>query len=414
MDMDCERELRLLCDTFRKCHVPATVLSLADTVGVAASSHFQFLSPDFLDGDRTVRQCLGDLAPKTVYKVCDGLDRCYIYLLLPDGKDSTLLLLGPYLSVEPTPARILELTENLGIPPKSQRYFNEYYTAIPVISAGSRLFVLLDTFCESLWNSPSFAIVDVDREYRVPVSPINETARNDNFDEILVNMKTMEARYEFENELMRAVSLGQLHKENQLLADFPEQAFEKRAADPLRNAKNYCVIMNTLLRKAAEDGGVHPVYLNNISSEFALKIEQMASLSGHIALMREIFRSYCRLVRKHSMKSYSLLVQKTVLLIDSDLSANLTLHTLAKHQNVSEGYLATVFKRDTGKTVSQYIREKRVKHASYLLATTHLQVQTVALHCGIVDVQYFSKIFKKETGKTPKEYRESVKKSETK
>ena len=108
---------------------------------------------------------------------------------------------------------------------------------------------------------------------------------------------------------------------------------------------------------------------------------------------------------------YSLVVQRTILLIDSDLSADLSLKTLAENQNISPGYLSTVFRRDTGKTLSEYIRDKRIRHAEHLLATTHLQVQTVALHCGIMDVQYFSKIFKKHTGKTPKAYRESLKRS---
>ena len=122
-----------------------------------------------------------------------------------------------------------------------------------------------------------------------------------------------------------------------------------------------------------------------------------------------MFRSYCRLVRRHSLKNYSLIVQKTILLIDSDLAADLSLSTLAESQSVSPGYLSTIFRRETGKTVSGYIRDKRIKHAMHLLGTTKLQIQTVALHCGIMDMQYFSKIFKKHTVKTPKEYREQAK-----
>ena len=408
MGFDCEKELQFLCDVFCKCHIPARTVSLTDTMDSLFSDEGNPFSGQS-DGAKSVRQYFGDLASCTLYKSCDELNRCYSYLLLPDGKESTVLFIGPYRGVELPQSQVLEFAEKMGIPPKSQRYFNEYYAGIPLVPDGSHLFVLLDTFCERIWNRPSFAIVDVNRENHLPVSPINETARSDNFDEILVNMKAMETRYEFENELMQAVSLGQLHKENQLISNFSEYPFEKRTTDLLRNAKNYCIIMNTLLRKAAEKGGVHPVYLDNVSSEFALKIEQLSSLSENALLMREMFRSYCRLVRKHSLHSYSLLVQKTVLLIDSDLSANLTLRTLAEQQNVTPGYLATLFKRETGKTISEYIREKRVKQASYLLATTHLQVQTIALHCGIVDVQYFSKIFKKQTGKTPKEYRELMK-----
>jgi YesN/AraC family two-component response regulator len=113
-------------------------------------------------------------------------------------------------------------------------------------------------------------------------------------------------------------------------------------------------------------------------------------------------------VYKHSAKKLSPIVKKTVLIIDSDISAELSLQGLASKLGVSAGYLATVFKKETGKTVLEYIKDKRIEHATYLLETTSLQIQTVALHCGVMDVQYFSKMFKNKTGKTPKEYRETA------
>ena len=401
-----ENELRFLCETFKKSHVRASVISPTEPIrSVMDTDLWQLLGKS--DDGMTVRQFLGELEPQTRYRSIDGFKLCYLYLLLPTSGKQSILLIGPYLS-EPMPAHeVLELGERIGLSPKSQRYLSEYYEGIPVLPPSGHLFLMLDTFCERIWESPSFPLVDVNQENLHPVSPLHETTHTDHFDDLLVNMKAMELRYAFENELMQAVTLGQIHKEGQLLAAFSDQAFEKRLADPLRNAKNYSIIMNTLLRKAAEAGGVHPVYLDKISSGFAQKIEQLSSLSDNRTLMMEMFRSYCRLVRKHSMKSFSPLIQKTVLLIDSDLSANLTLHSLANSQKVSAGYLSTLFKKETGKTVSEYIRERRVKHASHLLTTTRLQVQTVALHCGIMDVQYFSKIFKRQTGKTPKEYRES-------
>ena len=97
------------------------------------------------------------------------------------------------------------------------------------------------------------------------------------------------------------------------------------------------------------------------------------------------------------------------MLIEKDLAADLSPHLLAENQNVSLGYLSTVFRKETGKTLSEYIREKRIKHAAHLLRTTHLQIQTVALHCGIMDVQYFSKTFKKYMGVTPTSLREAIK-----
>jgi len=218
----------------------------------------------------------------------------------------------------------------------------------------------------------------------------------------------MEKRYKYENEMMRAVSEGQINKLDFFTGKFNYNLLKKRTNDTLRNIKNYCIIMNTLLRKAAQNGGVHPIYIDNVSSSFAVKIESLQKTETAPSLMTEMFKTYCRLVRQHSMKNYSPIAQRTIAVIDSDISANLTLSVLAKQQNLSAGYLSTVFKEETGKTLTEYIRNKRIKHAQYLLSTTNLQIQTIALHCGIMDVQYFSKTFKKQTGKTPKEYRDEL------
>ena len=118
--------------------------------------------------------------------------------------------------------------------------------------------------------------------------------------------------------------------------------------------------------------------------------------------------AYCHLVRKHTTKQYAPLVKKVILLIDADISAELSLARIAEQLEVSPGYLSTLFRKETGKTLSAHIRSRRISHAAHLLSTTGLQVQTVAMHCGILDVQYFSKLFKRQVGKTPNEYRKAA------
>jgi AraC-like DNA-binding protein len=407
-DMFCENELHLLCDTLRKGHVRVSIGTPEELSSHLSDTGADGVLDSPLSGDDSTSRLLDASEPETVYRMVDASGLCFSFLRLCAPAQKKLLLIGPYLNAPPSQNQLLELGERLGISPKQQRYLEEYYQSIPVFSEGNPLFMLLDTFCERMWDRPSFAIVDVGKPDPPLVSPINAHHLDNGADEIAVNMKTMEKRYAFENEMIRAVSLGQLHKEKQLLSAFGGSFFEKRLTDPLRNAKNYAIIMNTLLRKAAESGGVHPLYLDRISSEFAARIEQLPHLSEQAALMREMFRSYCRLVRKHTLQKFSPVIQKTILLINSDLSANLSPALLAKKQNISAGYLSTVFRRETGKTVSEYVREKRMTHAAHLLETTNLQIQTVALHCGVMDVQYFSKLFKRYSGKTPREYRDTM------
>ena len=404
-----ENELNFLCETLRKSHIRASSASLFDPVGEVVDVEIFGAAAQNTDPQLPFYKYIGDVQPHTMYKTTDELSRWYIYFLLPTVTEQRVFFAGPYLSHALSTEELLEIGMRIGVPSGSQQYLAEYYTGIPVLDAGDRIFLMIDTFCERIWGSPSFSIIDVNKQDSAPPSPINRGSHGEDGDDILVNMRVMEKRYEFENGIMQAVSLGQIHKETALLSMFSEYQVERRTADAVRNVKNYCIIMNTLLRKAAEKGGVHPLYLDRISSEFAIKIEKLSTLDLSSELMLDMFRSYCKLVREHSTKSYSPVVQKTILIIDSDLSANISLGSLAKKQNISSGYLSTVFKKETGKTVSEYVRIKRMKHAMHLLATTNIQVQTVASYCGIMDVQYFSKLFKLHTGKTPTEYRETAK-----
>lgn len=352
---------------------------------------------------------IGAVEDRTIYKMTGALSLNYIYFRLPDTAKDTIFFIGPYLSRPLTPQQILEIEEKNFLSPKLHKFMLDFFSSTPSLADSSHVFVFLDALLEKVWKGEPFSTVDVDNDHTLPISPISDLGEPDDPDSVFLNINIMEKRYQYENELIRAVTLGQINKANTLLSTFSSMSFEKRLSDPLRNLKNYCIIMNTLLRKAAEAGGVHPVYIDNVSSGFAQKIEQTTSTTDGSALMHEIFKGYCRLVRKHSMKEYSPIVQKSIIFIDSNLSSNLSLSTIAQAQNVSAGYLSTIFRRETTKTITEYIAERRVKHASHLLSTTHLQIQTVALHCGIMDVQYFSKVFKKYTGKTPKEYRDSLK-----
>lgn len=400
--------LDFICDFFQRCHIRTSIVSLSESIDSVLDAHFFDIAGLFFDKRFSVNTYFGDIEPMTQYRFTDDFQFCYIYLQLPFDEPKNILFIGPFLSTSYSTIDIYELGERIGISPHAKEPFEEYYRSIPVLSPGDRLFTMIDTFCERIWDSPTFSITEVNKPLSSLFTTLDTLSQTNTFDETLANINVLEIRYSFENELTRAIVNGQLQKENLLLDAIKENAFQKRLTDPVRNAKNYCIIMNTLSRKAAEQGGVHPFYIDRTSSDFAARIEQLGAISEAPILIREMFRTYCQLVRTHMTKPYSPIIQTTMMIIDSNLSAELSLHPLAAQQGISDGYLSMIFKKETGKTVSEYIREKRIQHAMHLLNTTHLQIQTIALHCGIMDVQYFSKIFKKQTGKTPLEYRKSL------
>ena len=402
-----EAELRILRDTFRKCRISTVIADLTKTLSEFPESQLHTRLTGAAEQDKPLGDYIPEVQPATVYRMRDHLGCRYIYLALPELPTDAILLIGPYLSEPLIQHQLMEWAESQGISPSQQSQVETYLHTLPLLQDNSHLFALLDAFAERLWGVNGYSSEEFDQDALTALSMLTEKSASSSEEDTLLNIRNTELRYGFENEMMNAVAKGQVHQADRFLSNSNTFLFEQRVADPVRNAKNYCIIMNTLLRKAAERGGVHPMYLDTTSSSFASRIEQLHTLDPLPKLMTEMFRTYCRLVRKHSLKDYSPPVQKALTFIDANLAGNLNLRTLADILNVSSSYLSTLFKKETGQTVTEYINQRRIKHAKHLLETTRLQVQTIAQHCGIVDVQYFSRVFKRIAGMTPKEYRQA-------
>mgnify|MGYP000373380085 CR=1 FL=1 len=122
----------------------------------------------------------------------------------------------------------------------------------------------------------------------------------------------------------------------------------------------------------------------------------------------DMVKEYCLLVKKHCSNNYSLPIQRVITYIDTDLTADLSLKALSDSLNINSSYLSTLFKKETGMTLTNYVNKKRIEHAVYLLSSTDMQIQNIAQYCGIPDVNYFTKIFKKVMNKTPSEFKEEM------
>lgn len=346
--------------------------------------------------------------PNTFYRIRNTLLCQYILFRIPVCEKTVFAYIGPYTLAPIEKNEIMKLAETFKVSPANIDQLEQFYASIPLIQDENTILTLLYTLGEFLWgNADNFSIVD---EFlfadSVPDTfiPLPEQTP----EEAQINIQLMEQRYEMEGKLMQAVSSGSLHKAELILSQFSSMQIEMRTDNPIRDYKNYGIIMNTLLRKAAEKAAVHPVQIHAISSQFARKIELITSYASYSNLLKEMIRKYCLLVKNHSLKCYSMLVRKVITDINYDLTADLSLKTEAALLNVNPSYLSTLFKKETGYTLTEYVNRKRIDHAIFLLNSTDMQVQTIASYCGIPDVNYFTKMFKKMIGKTPKEYRQMI------
>lgn len=348
--------------------------------------------------------------PNTIYRLKDFSYCHYLFFLIPDGEETVFGVVGPYTLTVISRKVLLDIFGKLSCPPELLPQLENYYQEVPLVTNESQILTLVYTLGVRLWGSEDhFTFEDVPEEMLVDSGWALPENRPDRQTEPFSSMKIQEKHYADENELVKAVAAGQCQRALALCNSFLARQMAQRLADPLRNEKNHTIVLNTLLRKAAEQALVHPLHIDRISSQYAHRIELCVSPRAVEALARDMVHNYCLLVQNYSLKSYSLLVQKVLTQIDTDLTADLSLNAQAGLLNVNSSYLSTLFRKETGITLTEYVNKKRIRHAVFLLNTTTMQIQMVARHCGIPDVNYFTKTFKKYIGKTPKEYRDSIK-----
>lgn len=406
--MKYEAELKFLQQLFHRCSLQCLLIETNSFDIWKIDKGLRTLLGDELEYDRRfIDYYVQTLQPETIYHATDQYLCSYLYFMLPDTDGKLALVAGPYLTVELTHQQLLEQTEYWGVQPQDFPRLEHFYSTLPTLLSANPLLIALYTFAEQIWGAEdSLAVIDVNLKVSEDMNLFRPDAASLGPDAAELNMQMLEQRYFSENELIQFVSQGLTHKIEQIMVNFSSLSFELRTADPVRNLKNYAIVMNTLLRKAAEQGGVHPYYLDKTSSRFARRIEALSSTREAQQIMNEIPKSYCRLVREHSTRQYSLPVQRMIIYIEENPQEELSLSSLAEMQKMNPSYLSALFKRETGQTVTDFVNRTRMELAARLLSSSKLQVQTIAHHCGFSDVSYFTKLFRKHTGTTPKAYRQ--------
>ena len=106
--------------------------------------------------------------------------------------------------------------------------------------------------------------------------------------------------------------------------------------------------------------------------------------------------------------SLSPLVCKAVQMVRKYYDQGITLEEIAERLFVSEEYLSTQFKKETGAGFTETVRKYRINRIKGLLLGTKLKLNQIAELTGYTDSKYMSRVFKEETGMLPTEFRQSA------
>ncbi|MED0989842.1 helix-turn-helix domain-containing protein [Bacillus nitratireducens] len=173
----------------------------------------------------------------------------------------------------------------------------------------------------------------------------------------------------------------------------------------LRSEKNLMITGIALVCRAAIEGGLNNETAFTLSDFYIQQLEELRSLKGILKLMEEAIMDFTNRVHQLNVEKYSATITACQHYIYDHLYDDIKLDHLAQMCHLSPNYLSSLFKKEVGTPLSEYIQRQRVDEAKKLLLLTNYSILDISMWLNFNDQSYFIKIFKKYTGLTPRQFR---------
>lgn len=176
--------------------------------------------------------------------------------------------------------------------------------------------------------------------------------------------------------------------------------------DKFRNIQYHFVVATALIVRFCIEGGLSAENAYTMSDVFIRRMDNLWEQEEVEQLHYEMVLTFAKMMRnlKKSVAT-SIYVRKAIDYITSHYNLPIKIPEIAKALGLSEKYLSSLFKKETGSTLVSYIEHIRVEEARRILSYTNLSYSEIADQLSFNSHSYFAKVFKKHTGFTPMEYR---------
>lgn len=213
-----------------------------------------------------------------------------------------------------------------------------------------------------------------------------------------------EVEKEREQQIMDCITFGKTDPLAQLLHTglAAQLRIGRISEDSLQDARNTLISMITLAARAAVKGGLNYNTALKMEDSFFHRVQQVFTFNSFYALLEEAMLGFSRRVEELMLGTdASSFVREVSSYITANLYEPLTVEHIAKQLNMNRSLLSRKFTKETGRSLSEYILELKIREAIRLLGDGKYRCAQVADQLGFSSASRFSKAFQQITGETP-------------
>ena len=177
--------------------------------------------------------------------------------------------------------------------------------------------------------------------------------------------------------------------------------------NPVTNLKYHFVITTAMITRLCRENGMELEQAFRLSDFYIQKLDDIHTIQGVQRLHDEMVIDYTEKMRRYlRTDTNSKHINACKEYIYSHIKERITIEDLADEFGVSASYLSRLFKKETGVSVSAYIREQKMEVAKNLLRFSDYSMIEIANRLSFSSQSHFIQQFREAVGVTPKKYRD--------
>ena len=177
--------------------------------------------------------------------------------------------------------------------------------------------------------------------------------------------------------------------------------------DPVINLKYHFVITTAMVTRMCAQNGMELEHSFRVSDFYIQKLDNISTAQGVQKLHDEMVIYYTEKMRRYYQKNIqSKYINDCKEYIYSHIKERITIESLAEEFDVSASYFSRLFKKETGVSVSEYIRDQKIEIAKDLLRFSNYSMIEIANRLSFSSQSHFIQLFREKVGVTPKKYRD--------
>ena len=310
-----------------------------------------------------------------------------------------LIVVGPVLTEPIEQGEITNMSRNGVIPFHSKTAMQNYYKNCLVVS-DDKLFYSSKLLENIIKNNE---VYEVGENYILDNEHKNDTYfkqkkeyRSNSF---------IHTPYIIEQEISKTISNGDTENAKLILKEMNATPHAKLASTTLRSLKNSMICSCAFITRAAIAGGVNPNDAFTLSDTYINEIEELQTNRELESFETKMIEGFTEKVKNIKSQTYSNTVLNTIYYIENHLCEDIKIEQIAKAVYLNPSYLSTVFHKETGVTLNEWIKRKRIEEAAYFVLNSDESIADIAFFYRFCSQSYFVNCFKKIIGVTPGEYR---------